>query len=244
MKIAGNKNKCYKSKRITDVDGKVAQNAIEEKLVFRKHFADIQHGIVKPLADIIRHDRSRVHHRYDNIGQCCPLTVLSRAIPSLNDLISSYLASAIKKASGEACMGGAPFRFFAIEMAIMNYPIVVKSFMRISSPIQFRGGMLHELYKGKGQMDVVNNWRDVLLANEDTKGVLKLIRRKLMPHVSAMAADTQYGGGLNGGECAFAHLYIRLINDICVNMNLSNATLFFGRLQCFCNHASKNHFRV
>ena len=93
--------------------------------------------------------------------------------------------------------------------------------------------MLHELYKGKGKVNVCDSWRDVLLSDEDSKGLSRIIRKKLLPHVVNMAMSTQFGGGINGGECAFAHLYLRLVSDWAQVNRSSIATLFLDVCSAF-----------
>ena len=50
-----------------------------------------------------------------------------------------------------------------------------------------------------------------------------------------LSNQTQYGGGLNGGETAFAHLYIRSVFDFCKHHNLSASCLFIDILSAFAN---------
>ena len=75
--------------------------------------------------------------------------------------------------------------------------------------------MLQEFFKGKGSSSVCSNFRDVMLACVDGRNVAKYMRNKLLPRAHSISLDTQFGGGFNGGETAFAHLYVRLVNQSC-----------------------------
>ena len=68
-----------------------------------------------------------------------------------------------------------------------------------------------ELFKGKGSSSDTKAYRDILLANDDGKGIMRMIRGRLLPLASAIVLDSQFGGGLKGGETAFAHLFVRIV---------------------------------
>ena len=73
--------------------------------------------------------------------------------------------------------------------------------------------MLCELFKNKGSPSNKSNYRDIILADDSGKALGKLLRKRLLPTARLLVLGTQFGGGLNGGETAFTHLYIRLIMD-------------------------------
>ena len=57
------------------------------------------------------------------------------------------------------------------------------------------------------------------------KKIGRLIRSKLVPMAKHFVLGTQYGGGFNGGETAFAHLQLRLITDCAHLVNLSSSVI-------------------
>ena len=48
---------------------------------------------------------------------------------------------------------------------------------------------------------------------DDGKSVQRLVRKKQFPIASKLCVDSQFGGGLDGGEMAIAHLYLRMFVD-------------------------------
>ena len=50
-----------------------------------------------------------------------------------------------------------------------------------------------------------------------------------------MSLNTQFGGGLNGGETAFAHLYVRLVNQACKATDKTCANLFLDVIGAFAS---------
>ena len=99
---------------------------------------------------------------------------------------------------------------FSLDLLNLYYPLILKTFIRIQPPIQWKGGMLQELFKGKGSSTKCGNFRDVMLASVDGKNVAKYVRNNLLPRAKAISLETQFGGGFNGEETAFAHLYVRI----------------------------------
>ncbi len=83
--------------------------------------------------------------------------------------------------------------------------------MFVHPPLQWRGGVLQELFKNKGSSGEISNYRDIMLGNIPGKDLTKHIRSFLAPIAKQLYGPSQFGSGLNGGGTAFAHLYIRLV---------------------------------
>ena len=54
-----------------------------------------------------------------------------------------------------------------------------------------------------------------MVADFSGKSILKNIRYQLMPYASRLVEEFQLAAGLNGGETAITHIYIRLFYDYC-----------------------------
>eukprot|EP00973_Karenia_brevis_P055065 7655092-Karenia_brevis.AAC.1 len=94
-------------------------------------------------------------------------------------------------------------------MAQAYWPLIVKSVCRLEPPLQWRGGMMCELHKGKPGDWTPAGFRDITLASVSAKKFGKHLRTHLMPMAYQMLADTQWGSGCFGGSTAVAHLYCR-----------------------------------
>ena len=86
--------------------------------------------------------------------------------------------------------------------------------------------MICDLFKNKGSPALISSYRDILLMDDDGKAVQRLVRKKLFPIANKLCVDSQFGGGLNGGETAIAHLYLRMFVDFINNTNTSGAIFF------------------
>ena len=73
------------------------------------------------------------------------------------------------------------------------------------------------------------------MANDDGKGIMRMLRMKLLPLANSIVLHSQYGGGLNGGETAFAHLYTRVVCEAAMHQKLSCACLFIDVVAAFAS---------
>ena len=117
------------------------------------------------------------------------------------------------KGHGENNISNGFLRFFAEEVTNLEYPLYIKSFLRMQPALQWKGGMAAALFKGKGSATDMSNYRDILLGNDNGKAFSGHVRRVIRPLVSFPSLGSQYGSGLNGGETAIAHLYMRSVID-------------------------------
>ena len=61
-------------------------------------------------------------------------------------------------------------------VAKLLFPLRLKIVAKMCPPLQWRGGMVCELFKGKGCSSMCNNYRDILLANVSGKNFTKHLR--------------------------------------------------------------------
>ena len=82
---------------------------------------------------------------------------------------------------------------------------------------------------------MVSNYRDVLLSDDGGKGLGRILRSRWIPLAKHFVLGTQFGGGFNGGETAFAHLHVRLITDCAKLGGLSTSVVFVDVVAAFAN---------
>ena len=95
--------------------------------------------------------------------------------------------------------------------------------------------MLHEIFKGKGPSHCRSGLRDVLFADESGKEVTKFVRHNLLDRARHIVYPTQFGGGFNGGETSFTHLYVRCAFDASIAANMSSAALYLDVTAAFAS---------
>ena len=222
LKVANNKAATPKCLRVVDSQtGLPSQGIVQEKKAFRQHFSNLMGGEVGTFSSLVPKDRYPSASRYNNVTED-----EIQAVPTLIDLFKCFSNFKKGKACGEGLLVSDIFKLFPFHLSRVFFPLVVKTFVRIQPPLQWKGGMICDLFKNKGSPALISSYRDVLLMDDDGKGVQRLLRKKLFPLANLLCVDSQFGGGLNGGETAIAHLYLRLFVESIIFSRKSGAIVF------------------
>eukprot|EP00973_Karenia_brevis_P036083 4976525-Karenia_brevis.AAC.1 len=94
-------------------------------------------------------------------------------------------------------------------MSKIYHPLATKTVFHAITPIQWAGGQLMELFKGKGSPAQPKSYRDVILADADGKAFLGNMRAKSKGSLFQAIPDSQFGGGANHGATACASVLAR-----------------------------------
>ena len=100
-----------------------------------------------------------------------PETVQAEDIPDILQIASSFSLRKKGKGCGESLLVSDLYKRFPRELSQVYYPLIFKSMSRLHPPLQWRGGMIQEIYKGKGDPGIPSHYRDVLLADDDGKAL-------------------------------------------------------------------------
>ncbi len=194
-----------KISRVLDDNGLPACSLPREKQLFRSHFAKQLDARFTYFENLVKLDRACV-----NGHSLTPAEIQASlsAIPTLIDLTDRFARNNPSKARGESRVGGALLARFPKILSTLYYPILIKCYARLHTPLQWKGGVLTELYKNKGSSSGRSNYRDIMLGDVAGKNVASLVRNRLLPLARNMVGGSQYGSGFNGGETAFAHIYM------------------------------------
>ncbi len=191
LKVANNKSATPKCMRVIDSHtGQPSQGVVQEKHAFRRHFSNLMGGEVCTFESLVNKDRCSSVSRYANVTED-----EIDAVPTLFDLFNCFMKFTKGKACGEGLLVSDVFKTFPYHLAVAFYPLVVKTFVRIQPPLQWKGGMICDLFKNKGSPALIQSYRDILLMDDDGKGVQRLVRKKLFPLAYAICIDSQCRGG-------------------------------------------------
>ncbi len=92
------------------------------------------------------------------------------------------------------------FKLFPVQLARLFFPLVVKTFVRVQPPLQWKGGMICDLFKGKGSPSLITSYGDILLMDDGGKGVQWLLRKALFPLAMQLCVDSQFWGDSMGAK--------------------------------------------
>ena len=77
------------------------------------------------------------------------------------------------------------------------HPLVFKSVVAIQPPLQWKGGHLFEIYKGKGSRHDIQSYRDVTICEAASKAMSKPMRKNGVPILNKISSSMHFflGGG-------------------------------------------------
>jgi len=189
--------------RVNDHLGIPAQSEKQGALIMQKHFAGVMKAEISNFSAIINRDTLQ-----DNDGRFKEVDPkeIWKSLPSSTRTYPKYRARKKGKAGGEDNITGDPISTFAKYLLPTLTPLNIKSYVRMSPPIQWKGGQVVALFKNKGKRSVPGNYRDIMLGNDIGKSLITFTREYIAPIITFMSLETQFGSGMNGGETACAHL--------------------------------------
>ena len=143
-------------------------------------------------------------------------------------------------AVGSEVPRASPAWFAAQHWALQN-----KAAFTIRPPLQYRGGALFALFKGKGSHEDAGAYRDITCCAAQAKAIGRPLRATLMTCLAAACPGTnlssqhpsglQFGGGLSGGSTEFAHLAARAVGDFASARATSASITYLDLSQAFAS---------
>ena len=220
-------SKPVKVLRICNSDGFLVSTAYEERIVVRDHFAKQLDGTVISFEELIDRDRITPNNLHANMSSDSAMCLVVSSMQ-----IAAGNRTHKRNAPGENLLVPELSKRSSAYARVM-FPLRLKTIVRLAPPLQWRGGMLCELFKNKGCSSDCGNYRDITLADVDGKDFSKQIRSCIVHAVRGVASETQFGGGMNDGDTSKAHLYLRTIGDIAKSIGLSAGFLFVDIVSAF-----------
>ena len=176
-------------------DGTLAKTPLEGRKRWLQFFAeevytDSHITTMEKHIDQIRQD----HRELISTEWFQGIQLEGKIIPTHSDFEKHYLKSKNGKAFGE---DGIPIEL--VKLAISEFahhmvPIGTKAALRFEEPIQWRGGVMNELYKKNGSRAVCANSRGILLSDNSSKNYHKTVRGHLDGPMNSCIQETQVGG--------------------------------------------------
>lgn len=129
-------------------------------------------------------------------------------VPTLSEVEAAIMRQAIGKSSGEDNLVAEVLKADVGTMAKLLRPLVQKVLRLGIQPSRWRGGVLHELWKGIGPMRVCASFRGIFLNDVLGKIYHSLLRQRLQTLFENFAPSSQCGS-VSGRGAAVAILNVR-----------------------------------
>ena len=175
--------------QIEKITGELTTNLDEYADRWVQHFSDIEAGTRVDPREYLETAAGLQH------GQCLPTEWTSDDLPRLNDLERAIRRAGWRKAPGPDGIPNEVFKIHPALAARMLYPIACKFTLRLQEPLQYKGGQLIALSKGRGSPQQCSSFRGILLLS--TAG--KLIRASLRHRIN-LPYETQTDAFQLGGK--------------------------------------------
>ena len=205
---------------IKDVDGKTADSRDELHRIWRSYFASIEAGCeVQPdqLLDLCNY--TELEQKFK------PEESFLHHLPTLRSLETMLRKCNPHKAAGTDELVPELCRYATKWLSDYLAPLFLKVGVYMAEPVQWKGGVLFEIFKGKGAMDDPTSYRGILVSSHVAKAVHNAYRQPTMEQFRQHASPMQLGG-LPGKGVDMASHGIRAFFQI-AKARGESAALFF-----------------
>ena len=174
--------------QIHKADGTAAASFEEYQQRWTEHFAQLEGGHITDPNLFVRQELDRQRKlpvmQWQTVADMPSLSHLETALRKVN----------LHKAVGPDQVPGDLLHMFPREFARILFPLLVKFAVRLHEPIQWKGGQLIKLYKGKGPIRECASFRGILLMSTIGKAIRAGMRHKVNRAFAENSTDTHFGG--------------------------------------------------
>ena len=208
-------------------DGRPALSAEEVEDIWIGHFGSIEAGSrVDPVLFVRGIQKTQQGKDLDtyllDVGD----------VPSCLELEQAFRQTQTGKAVGLDQVPGELLHFAAASASKAIFQLFLKTALRASEPVQFKGGALHAIWKGKSNPAFCSAHRGILVSSTVGKAFHKMARSRAIPALSHVATDMQIGG-LPTFPVVLASHFVRLFQTGSRQRNTSHALLFLDLREAF-----------
>ena len=131
-----------------------------------------------------------------------------RELPTLYQMEQAIAKLPRSKAAGPSGVRNEYWLQDSAASARLWLPITLKTHVRLSEPARLATGILHCLYKGKGMMSQLSNWRSIFLMEGIGGASRKMLRGPLVKHLEMHSSPMMQG--CKKGSCSAALTHFAL----------------------------------
>ena len=160
------------------------------------------------------------------------LEILPADVPTLAELEGAFRQTMLHRAFGTDGIPAEALQAAPGAAARAFYPLLIKCALRIEEPIQFKGGSLFAVWKGKLSQKYCEAHRGILVSSVVGKAYHRLLRGRNVAALGRVASPLQLGG-LPKRPVTLAAQVIRLHQAWCKDGHRSHATVFLDLREAF-----------
>ena len=203
---------------IKKADGSIAGSRQEALVRWRQHFGDMEGGQYTTPDELwSMHCKSQSSRPRPQID--------ASDLPTILELEHQLRQARSGKACGYDNIPGELLQASCTHLAHHLWPLLLKVTTRLEEPLQYKGGKLFALYKGRGSPLECGSYRAILLSSNLGKCIHNVFRSRVMPYLQSSATPLQYSAQ-SGGMVAMAAHSIRLAQGRAKRGTASDFTMF------------------
>ena len=208
-------------------EGVIANSPLCARQFFQDRLAKITVGdLIEPNDLINQYNSSSYPITQDEAIQVFTM------LPSVGDLVQVCGSFRNGRAGGKDGCPPDLAKKYRTEVANIYHPIICNSMIQFKEPIQWSGGIAHELVKGNKSGARVDHHRFVILQNTGGKIYHKYIRSMLLSYIPTYLLQSMCGGFCSRGT-DFASLYLSAFLSIASALKKHWAVLFLDVIAAF-----------
>lgn len=170
---------------LKDQEGNWCSSRQQVAIAWDKQFSKIEHAEEIDFAELMQRSTAQS-------GAVEPEQL--HGIPSLLDLERCIMELNDSKAPGLDGIGAEIWQCDTALTARKLFPIVLKAAIRKQHVVEWTGGWILPLYKGKGSPNLMSGYRAILLEPSIARAVSKSWRKYLVRGLDRISAPLQHGG--------------------------------------------------
>ena len=201
-------------------DGHILTEPSDQALRWFRHFAAIEAGVSEPAAIMLQHAVERRFKALEKLPTPTPATVATQMA-----IERAIRAGRNNRGFSEDVIPNDVIKLAPAVFASFLLPLALKTTALAMEPIQHKGGMLMQLFKGRGVNDVCDHFRRIMLTDCIGKTNKEVTREQLMPYAEDYFLETQRGGLPGRGTEQSAHM-ARLFLEYTRGKGYTSAVLF------------------
>ena len=208
-------------------DGSPAQDPHELEKAWVQHFSSIEAGQPRDPQQLVA-DCLRAQHARD-LDPFCPKI---GELPTRLDLEKAFRDTVLHRAFGLDGVPAEALHAAPSAASLALFPVILKCSMRLQEPLQFKGGSLYAVWKGKSAPSQCSAYRGILVSSTVGKAFHSILRTRNIPALSDVASPLQIGGLPRRPVTLAAHV-VRLHQSWCASTRSSQAVLFLDLREAF-----------
>ncbi|CAE7795803.1 unnamed protein product, partial [Symbiodinium sp. CCMP2456] len=224
------KRKAHKQQALQSVcraDGTVAQTPDEAEDLWVKHFAGIEAGVcIDPV--VFAREVQATQTGKDLDGYC----LTTEDVPSRLELEDSLRRTQTGRAFGLDNVPGEVLHVAAGASSRALYQLFLKMSLRVAEPVQFKGGSLFAIWKGKASTSQCSAYRGILVSSSPGKAFHRTVRGRSVGPLREFGHDMQIGG-LPRFPVVMASHFVRLFQEGKHHRRESYGLLFLDLREAF-----------